>query len=98
MLYALLGVYDYFNYTKDMKAKYIFNQGILSLKNNLSRYYPSNGTSLRYDLVGNVASLTDHKAVCQLLGILYAITKEPTIKAYQPKECYVDPTPLSISP
>jgi len=57
MLYALVGIYDYYDYDKDLREKYIFDQGILFLKNNLSRYSSSNGTYLHYDLVGNVAIL-----------------------------------------
>ena len=81
MMYALLGVHEYYDYTHDSKAKYIFDQGVTALKNSLPRYnYRDNYTY--YDILGNISPLQYHKAVIQTLGPLYDITKEQIFKTY----------------
>jgi|GEM_PF-2409912 len=49
MIYAL-AINDYYNDTKDSSAKFLFDQGILALKNDLVYYY-NNRTSY-YDSMG----------------------------------------------
>ncbi|RMF31408.1 MAG: hypothetical protein D6752_02240, partial [Candidatus Nitrosothermus koennekii] len=51
MMFALLGIYDYYKYTSDNNAKYLFDKGVLSLKNNISKY-DYKGYSY-YDILGN---------------------------------------------
>jgi heparosan-N-sulfate-glucuronate 5-epimerase len=84
MMFAVLGIYDYYNYTKDNSAKYLFDQGVLSLKENLWRY-DHNGTYSAYDIHRAYAPLWWHKTHVDLLNQLYDITKEEIFKKYHDK-------------
>jgi hypothetical protein len=53
MMITLLGIYDYYNITKDPEAKYLFDQGIIALKNDLPKY--DFGNYSYYDILGNPA-------------------------------------------
>jgi hypothetical protein len=80
MIWTLLGIYDYYNHTKDPDSKYLFDQGLLALKINLP-LYDNNGSSY-YDILGTPAKLEYHKMHVILLEELYNITKEPIFKIY----------------
>ncbi|MHA1677510.1 MAG: D-glucuronyl C5-epimerase family protein [Promethearchaeota archaeon] len=38
MIFALLGLYEYWKYTKDKKAKYLFDKGVKTLKENIHKF------------------------------------------------------------
>lgn len=80
MIYTVLGIYDYYNLTHDSEAKFLFDQGVLALKNNL-RYYDNNGHSY-YDMLGKVATRLYHLTHINLLQKLYNVAKDPTFKFY----------------
>jgi heparosan-N-sulfate-glucuronate 5-epimerase len=80
MIFAVLGIYDYYTYTHDSKAKYLFDQGIIGLKNNLP-YYDDNGYSF-YDILGAPSDPDYHKLHIRLLSELYDITKAQIFKQY----------------
>lgn len=82
MLVSVLGIYDYYNYTKDMTAKFLFGEGLQALKHDLA-YYDVNQTYTYYDLCcKNLSPLPYHKLVVDSLNQLYAITKDPFFKFY----------------
>lgn len=79
MMFAVLGIYEYYEYTSDPDAQYLFDQGITALKNGISSY-DGNGFS-QYDLVRN-SSEKYHEIHVQLLEQLYTITNEEIFKEY----------------
>lgn len=81
MMFSLLNIYHYYNFTQDPDALYLFNQGILSLKNNLHNY-DKNGTYSSYDKNKGNAPIFYHKVHLCLLDKLYNITKESLFKQY----------------
>jgi hypothetical protein len=96
MMYALLGIYDYYNYTKSDKAKFLFDQGIVALKNNLPRYDYKNEYSY-YSMypIQKLSPLYYHKKHIELLSNLYNITKEEVFKSYRDKwQNYKIPEPV----
>jgi heparosan-N-sulfate-glucuronate 5-epimerase len=82
--FALLGIYKYYNYTKDPDAKYLFDQGIISLQNNLPRYEYTGGQYSTYDILNNTipAPLSYHITHITHLGQLYNITNQEILKNY----------------
>jgi heparosan-N-sulfate-glucuronate 5-epimerase len=80
MIFSVLGIYDYYKYTKDPEAKYLFDKGILALKNNLA-LYDNNGDSF-YDILKTPANQNYHKTHVKLLQQLYDITGESTFEGY----------------
>lgn len=80
MMLDLLALYDYYNYTGNTKSKYLFNQGVLGLKNNIS-IYDDNGSSY-YDAFKLPATLFYQKLHVDLLDKLYNLTGEPILKKY----------------
>ncbi|PWU80633.1 MAG: hypothetical protein DLM72_11205 [Candidatus Nitrosopolaris wilkensis] len=85
MMYTVLRIHDYYNLTKDSTAKYLFEQGVLSLTKNLSRYDYKNGTSSYDDLLGHVSFPTRLKTNVSYLDQLYHLTKQPVFKLYHDK-------------
>ena len=81
MMFTLVDIYHYYNFTQDPDALYLFNQGILSLKNNLHNY-DKNGTYSSYDKNKGDAPMLYHKVHLCLLDKLYNITKENLFKQY----------------
>jgi heparosan-N-sulfate-glucuronate 5-epimerase len=57
-IFALLGVHEYYERTGNKDAKYLFDKGIIELKNHLSDY--DTGEWTYYDQVGNIASIGYH--------------------------------------
>jgi heparosan-N-sulfate-glucuronate 5-epimerase len=80
MMYALLGINEYYDYTKDPDAKYLFDQGVIALKEGLADY-DANGYSY-YDVFGT-PSLSYHETHIRQLNDLYEITNEETFKDYR---------------
>lgn len=83
MMFSVLGVYDYYQYTKDPEAKFLFDNGIVALKNDLL-YYDNNGFSY-YDILKTPASEKYHKIHVELLQQLYDITGDHIFKDYHDK-------------
>lgn len=82
MMFALLGIYDYYNYTNDEKAKFLFEKGCSGLIKELPKF-DYDGFSF-YDLLGNPAHKY-HQIHIELLEKLYNITKEKIFKEYSDK-------------
>ena len=83
MEYALLGIYDYYKYTNDTDAKFLFDKGIIALKNDLP-IYDYNGYTY-YDVLENLAGPSYHKTHVNLTTKLYDITNEEIFNEYQKK-------------
>jgi len=82
-MFALLGIHEYYERTGDEDAKYLFDKGIIELKNHLSDY--DTGEWTYYDLLGNYANIHYHHIHVNLLSQLYEITHEPIFKEYYQK-------------
>lgn len=90
MMFALLGIYEYYNYTHDPDSKYLFDKGILALDRNLPRYdnhgysyYDALGRYSYYGFLGRPASTYNYHLIhIDLLGKLYNITKDEIFKAF----------------
>ena len=80
MIFTLFGIYEYYEFTGDQDAKFLFDQGIISLKNNLHKYDTGNWTY--YDAIGGRASIKYHKLHVNQMLRLYEITKDPLFKEY----------------
>lgn len=83
MLYTLLNIKTYSDYTKDPSANYLFDQGIVALRNNLAKY-DNNGASY-YDINGRPATEQYHNAHIELLDALYKLTNEQVFKVFHDK-------------
>ncbi len=81
-MFTLLGIYDYYNVTKNPEAKYLFDQGIIALKNELPKY--DFGNYSYYDVLGNPARAY-HEVHTRLLDELYKITNEEIFSEYSEK-------------
>jgi hypothetical protein len=79
MLFAVLGIYDYFKYTGDPDAKLLYDKGINSIKKELHKYN-DDGYSY-YDILRN-PSLKYHQIHIDLLKQLYDITGETILNEY----------------
>ena len=80
MIHALLGINEYFKMTSDSSAKFLFDQGILALKNDLPKY-DNNGTSY-YDRLGWPANSFYESLHAIQLKQLYDMTHEPIFKTF----------------
>ena len=83
MIHSLLGIDQYFRDTNDTSAKFLFDQGILALKNDLPKY-DNNGTSF-YDRLGWPANSFYKSLHVVQLKQLYELTHEPIFKTYSDK-------------
>lgn len=83
MLFALIGVHEYYKYTNDMDAKLIFDKGVNNVKENLGKYDDGNGYSY-YDIVHNPPDKY-HLIHIDLLNRLYDITHEEIFREYSEK-------------
>lgn len=79
MIFTILGIYDYYQYTNDSDAKILFDKGVLALKNELPKF-DYKGFSY-YDVLGNLAH-EYHAIHIDLLKKLYDLTKEDVFKYY----------------
>jgi len=83
-IFALLGAYDYYLFTKDKKAKDIWDKGIKTLENNLKNY--DLGYWSLYNLTHNhPAPVHYHKIHITQLNKLYKMTKKKIFKEYSEK-------------
>ncbi|GBD39773.1 hypothetical protein HRbin37_02059 [bacterium HR37] len=84
-IFALWGLYDYYIYLNDPRAKRLFEAGIFTLKRYLSKY--DVGYWSKYDLypypynMAHPASLFYHNLHINQLKALYLITEEPVFLA-----------------
>ncbi len=83
MMYSVLAIYDYYQYTNDTNAKILFDQGVIALKNNLSTY-DFEGHSY-YDSLGKPSSNWYHNVHVNLTKTLYDITTEEIFYKYYQK-------------
>ena len=84
MMYTLVAIHEYYNYTNDPSAKFLFDQGIVPLTINLPQYDSVQNGSY-YDALGKPASDLYHRVHITLLSQLYTITADPVIKEYRDK-------------
>ncbi|HZD34188.1 MAG TPA: D-glucuronyl C5-epimerase family protein [Nitrososphaeraceae archaeon] len=87
MLFALIGVYEYYKYMDDPDAKLIFDKGINSVKQNLAKYDDGLGHSY-YDILHNPPDKY-HLIHVDLLNRLYDLTHEGIFKEYSKKWSYL---------
>jgi D-glucuronyl C5-epimerase C-terminus len=83
MIRAILGINEYYKDTNDTSAKFLFDQGILALKNDLPKY-DNNGTSF-YDRLGLPANSFYKSLHVRQLKQLYDLTHEPIFKTFHDK-------------
>ena len=83
MMWAMLGIYEYYELTEDENAKFLFDKGVIALKNHLPEYDTGNWSY--YDAMGNPAEKFSHHVHVTQLNMLYDITKEPIFKEYHDK-------------
>jgi heparosan-N-sulfate-glucuronate 5-epimerase len=83
MIHALFGISEYYNDTNDTSAKFILNQGILALKNDLPKY-DNNGLSY-YDRLGLPANSFYKSLHVTQLKKLFELTNDPIFKTYYNK-------------
>jgi hypothetical protein len=82
MMYATLGIYDYYNRTHDPTALDLFQKGVDSLKQNMGKYeHPDGSGYTYYDLSKNPAWEYQEVHV-RLANELYEATGDPTFKEY----------------
>jgi heparosan-N-sulfate-glucuronate 5-epimerase len=93
-MFALVGINDYYEYTKDERAKYLLEMGSKDLKNQLEEY--DTGSWTYYDHLGLKASEPYHLIHIELLSDLYKITGDSYFKNYSEKWAKYEKSPLSI--
>ncbi len=88
-IFALFGIYEYYQITGDEKAKYLFDKGIIELKNHLSDY--DTGEWTYYDNLGKHANIMYHNVHTKQMLQLYDITQDPVfMRFYQKWKNYQD--------
>lgn len=78
---ALLNLQEYYNLTKDEKAKELFDLGVSDLKARLADYDTGNWSY--YDAVGNKAVFKYQDIHVRQLDSIYKITADPYFKLYR---------------
>jgi len=82
-LLVLLQIHDYYEYTENPKAKFIFEQGLEAAIKEI-QLYDNNGYSY-YDRLSAPSHGNYHNLHVKLTGQLYEITKEDIFKEYHEK-------------
>jgi hypothetical protein len=82
MMLDLIALNYYYNYTGNTNAKFLFDQGVKALKENIGSY-DVNGTSYYDAQKTYLASPFYQRVHVTLLNELFKITKEPTFKKYR---------------
>ena len=80
MMFALLGMHDYYKTTNDSDAQFLFDKGIVSLKQHLHEY--DAGDWSYYDRLGRRASPKYHNIHIQQLSQLYVVTGDRLFGKY----------------
>ncbi|WP_231129209.1 D-glucuronyl C5-epimerase family protein [Candidatus Nitrosocosmicus hydrocola] len=83
MLWTLVALDEYYRSTNDSKAKFLFDQGITSLKKNL-HLFDADGFSY-YDILKTQNKFEYHVIHIDLLNKLYNVTGEDLFKSYADK-------------
>jgi heparosan-N-sulfate-glucuronate 5-epimerase len=83
MIFTVLGLFEYYNYTNDSNAKFLFDQGIIALKNDLAKYDHKGIAS--YDANGTLANADYQSIHIMQLGYLYNLTHEHIFKQFRDK-------------
>jgi hypothetical protein len=83
MIYALIGINDYFEYTNDPDAKYLFDKGISALKHDIALYDAEHFTY--YDILKRPASIKYHNVHVKYLAELLEIANDPLLREYHDK-------------
>lgn len=83
-MFAVVGIYEYSIYANDSSARYLVDQGLIALKNNLSKYDNNEGPSY-YDLRGTLSNVKYHAIHVNLLSRLFKISGDPILKFYGDK-------------
>lgn len=78
-IFSLLGLYDYYLVSKDLKVKRLFEDGYKALTNNI-QYWNYNNIWSWYGSHGNLSSPMYNKLNLCLLLAMYNITKDDTLK------------------
>lgn len=94
MIFAVLGIYEYQQYTNDPDAEYLFDQGVLSLRMNIANY-DMDGYSY-YDIVGIPADKSYRLLHIRLLDYLCEITGDEYLKQYHDKWAQYEARPLLV--
>lgn len=81
-IFALIGLHEYYNTTKDEDALYLFDKGVVELKEHLDDY--DTGTYTVYDVVGTPAGKYHEIHVKQMLT-MYNLTEDPIFLQYHEK-------------
>lgn len=87
MLYTLVALADYYNHTKDHYAKFLFNEGLISLRKNLPLFdsNQTSGVDFYYDILKTPNKVEYHIAVMELLSQLYQISHLQFLKDFHDK-------------
>jgi heparosan-N-sulfate-glucuronate 5-epimerase len=97
MMYTLLAIHEYYKYTNDTSAKFLFDRGITSLVANLPTYDEPRYSYSFYDSFHTTTPLFYHKIHLKLLADLYEISGIDLIKYYRDRwENFVPPPYLSL--
>jgi len=83
MNFAILGIHEYYTYTNETNAKFLFDKGVTALKQDLPKY-DFDGHSY-YDSLGKAADKKYHKIHVNQSKTLYEITNDPIFKKYYHK-------------
>jgi len=82
-MFALLGIHEHFVYTKDSASLYLYDQGLLALRNNIAKYDNPDGPSF-YDRRGTV-NIKYHYIHIDLLSRLLKISNDAILESYYEK-------------
>jgi hypothetical protein len=93
MMFAILGIHDYYQYTKENDAKYLFDQGVLALEKELPEY-DHYGDSY-YDILKNPSGVY-HNTHVRLLDNLYEITGNDVFLEYHNRWQDFDDSPFIV--
>jgi len=80
MMYTVLGIHDFYKYTNDTNAKFLIDQGVLSLKNNLPNYNLNRYSY--YDNLKHPSPSSYHLVHIEQTKSLYEITEEEVFLKY----------------
>jgi heparosan-N-sulfate-glucuronate 5-epimerase len=80
---CLGGIKNYYELTKDERAKYLYDAGFKDLKRHLADYDTGNWTN--YDMVGTKATLPYHQLHVELMDEIYRSTGDSEFKKYRDK-------------
>jgi len=82
MMYTLLDLKNYYEYTKDPDAKFLFDEGVKALKKNISKY-DYDGFTYYNELGTTIIKYQDIHVT--LIGQMYNATNEEIFKTYYDK-------------